>query len=100
VSSKSKKIRESARGADCQVRIPGICNFNSETTIPAHIAKGGMGQKAHDLFIAHCCSSCHAAIDGQTKTDYTYDELRLMAYDGMVRTQEIGLSISTIKVAA
>ncbi|MBC7213069.1 MAG: DUF1364 family protein, partial [Pseudomonas sp.] len=28
----SKKVRESARGQDCTVRIPGICNFNPETT--------------------------------------------------------------------
>jgi hypothetical protein len=96
----SKKLRNSAKGQDCQVRIPGICNFNNETTIPAHIAKGGTGQKSADLFIAYCCSDCHAAIDGQTRTEYTYDELRLMAYEGMVRTQQIGLSIGLIKVPA
>ena len=33
----SKKIRNSARGQDCALRIPGVCNFNPETTVLAHV---------------------------------------------------------------
>lgn len=30
-------LRKAARGRECQVRIPGVCNGNPETTILAHI---------------------------------------------------------------
>jgi len=35
--SKKSKIRASAKGEDCQVRVEGVCNFNPETTILAHL---------------------------------------------------------------
>lgn len=83
------KIRKSARGQDCQVRIPGICNHNPETVILAHLGGAGLAIKAHDIHGAYACSACHDAIDGRTKTEYSRDELRLMHLDGMVRTQLI-----------
>lgn len=30
-------LRKAARGRECQVRIPGVCNGNSETSVLAHI---------------------------------------------------------------
>ncbi len=33
----SKKVRDSARGQDCTVRIPGTCNFDPATTVLAHL---------------------------------------------------------------
>jgi hypothetical protein len=72
------------------VRLPGICNFNSETTVLAHIrlsGVSGMGMKSPDLIGAWACSACHDEIDGRTrKSGMTRDELRLAHYDGMVRT--------------
>tara|TARA_R110000851_G_scaffold206105_1_gene358155 strand:- start:613 stop:912 length:300 start_codon:yes stop_codon:yes gene_type:complete len=97
---KSKKIRNSARGEDCQVRIPGICNFNPETTIPAHIGHGGgTGMKASDLEIAYCCSDCHDLIDQRTNiAEFSDLEIKLMAYEGAARTREILVSKSLIEV--
>lgn len=92
---RNKKITDSARGEDCQVRLEGICNFNPETTIAAHLNGGGMGTKHNDIFIAYCCSSCHDALDGRSQankkpwTEFTCGELKLAHYDGMVRTQLI-----------
>lgn len=101
MSFKSKKLRESARGQDCNIRIPGICNFNCETTILAHTGAGaGMGQKVDDLEGSFCCSSCHDAIDGRTKTEWTKLELRLMAKEGAERTRKYWLQKQLIKVAA
>lgn len=62
---------QSARGESCTCRTPA-CNFDSETCVCAH-ANGheygkGMGQKAHDLFVAYACSGCHSYID-QHKRD-------------------------------
>ncbi|MEE8207856.1 MAG: DUF1364 domain-containing protein, partial [Nitrosomonadaceae bacterium] len=84
------KIRKSARDEDCQVRIPGVCNFNPETTILGHLGGAGMARKSNDIHSAYCCSDCHDVIDGRVKClDFTNTEIKLMFYDGMVRTQLI-----------
>jgi len=93
------KIRESARGEDCQVRIPGICNFNPETTILAHLNGGGMGMKNPDYQGAYCCSNCHDAIDlRRYKARYCYDTLKLFHLEGVIRTQEILRKKGLIKI--
>lgn len=87
-----KKLRLMAKGRECQVRIPSVCNHNSETVVLAHIRMAGItggGQKANDLLGAWACSSCHDAIDGRVKTNYSRDELMLMHFEGMARTINI-----------
>jgi hypothetical protein len=83
-------LRKEAKGRGCMVRLPGICNFNSETVVLAHIrlqGVSGMGMKSPDLIGAWACSACHDELDGRTrKSDLTRDQLRLAHYDGMVRT--------------
>ena len=76
---------------ECEVRLPSVCNFNPETTVLAHLGGAGTGRKHDDLFGSFCCSNCHAAIDGQMKTVYTKEELKLAHYDGVQRTQQIWL---------
>lgn len=95
----SKKIRNSARGQQCQVRIPGVCNRNPETVVLAHVGKGsGMGQKCDDIHATYACSACHDAIDGRVRVN-TPQVTRLYAYDGMVRTQKLLLEQELIQVA-
>ena len=83
-------LRKEAKGRGCMVRIPKVCNFNSETVVLAHIrltGVSGMGMKSPDLIGAWACSACHDEIDGRTnRSGLTRDELRLAHYDGMVRT--------------
>jgi hypothetical protein len=83
-------LRKEAKGRGCMVRIPGVCNFNSETVVLAHIrvaGVSGMGIKSPDLLGAWACSACHAEVDGQThKSGMTRDELRLAHFEGMART--------------
>jgi hypothetical protein len=60
-------VLDSARGAPCSIRLPGICNGNAETTVWCHLnghrfGKGGV-LKAHDILGFHGCSSCHAYYD-------------------------------------
>ncbi len=81
-------IRKSARGQDCQVRLPGICNFDPETTVLAHLSGGGMGMKNLDIHAAYCCSACHDVVDGRAK-HFDANYVRLAFFDGMVRTQKI-----------
>jgi len=35
-------LRKEARGRNCQVRLPGICNGNPETTVLAHYRMAGL----------------------------------------------------------
>lgn len=83
------RLRDAARGRDCQVRIPGICNFTAETTILAHYRLSGTcgtSLKPIDLIGSWACSSCHDAIDGRSKTAFARELLDLMHLEGMVRT--------------
>jgi len=83
-------LRRLAKGKDCQLRIPGVCNFNPETTILAHIRRGGvagMGQKPPDLVGVWSCSDCHDVIDGRYgKNDMHKSELDGYILDALCRT--------------
>ncbi len=94
----ASKYTKSARGQDCTVRIPLVCNGNNETTVAAHISGGGMGAKASDIHIAYTCSSCHDAIDGRVITEYPRAILDLWHHQGVVRTQEIMMDKELLKL--
>ena len=99
IGKSAHTLRKLARGKECQVLIPGICNFNPETTVLAHIRRGGvggMGKKPHDLCAVWACSDCHDVIDGRRKADISRADLEEMILDGLCRTlakvgKEIGL---------
>lgn len=83
-------LRKEARGRECQVRIPDVCNGNRETTVLAHyrlIGQSGMGIKSDDLaFGAWACSACHDAIDRRAHMDLERDYVRLAHAEGVMRT--------------
>ena len=85
------KITQSARGESCKVRIPNVCNHNSETTIFAHINGvrygHGIAKKVTDILGADSCSSCHDVLDGRVKSEYTKEQLNLMHFEAMAETQ-------------
>ena len=86
------KIRESARGQQCQIRLAGICNHNPETVVLAHYRMSGtcgMGMKPNDIQAAYACSRCHDAADGRLKTDLSHDELQTAFAEGVMRTQQL-----------
>lgn len=71
---KTTKIRQSAKGEDCTLRLVP-CSSN-ETTVLCHIGRQkGMGMKSADYMAVYGCSSCHDVIDGRVKSDFTRDEL-------------------------
>jgi len=86
----SKKLRESARGRDCQVRLPG-CNHNPKTTALAHLNGGGMGTKHSDIHGAFACSNCHEILDTNANTDFDREFIELAHHQGVMRTQKIWL---------
>lgn len=63
---RSKKLRESAQGKPCSLRLPG-CDGGGETTVLAHLPNGGrgMGIKASDTHACFACSGCHDVLDGR-----------------------------------
>jgi hypothetical protein len=93
----SKKLRDSARNQPCLVRLPGICNFNPETTVLAHLNGGGIGAKKSDTQAAFCCSACHDELDRRTR----YMDAELVELEhrrGVERTQEYWVQNGFIKV--
>lgn len=86
-------LKKLARGQECQVRIPGVCNFNSETTVLAHIRMPGItgtGMKAPDLLGAWCCSACHQATESNPSVRGDFLE-------GVARTQNKLIEMGVIK---
>lgn len=85
---KSAKYLAGSKGAECTLRIPGVCNHNSETTVPAHLRdrhKGG-GGKASDISVANACSSCHAKLDGQAGEPLSKEDWLFYALRGLQET--------------
>jgi hypothetical protein len=95
------KLRKSAKGQDCQIRIPGVCNFNPATTVLAHLPGGGMGYKNSDLSASFACSACHAWVDGgwtKDKREAAQLEADLYHHEGVIRTQQIWLESGLIEI--
>ena len=91
----STRLRQLARGRECQIRIPGCCNGDNETTVGCHYRLGGLsgiGLKPHDLFIAWGCSDCHQAVDSLKCLGWSSDQIMLMHAEGVFRTQAILLA--------
>lgn len=92
-------LRKAARGRECQVRIPGVCNGNDETSVLAHVRLAGLcgtGIKPPDLIATIACSACHDEIDRRTRlvdADYAHT----CALEGMARTQAIWLKEGKVK---
>lgn len=81
-------LRKLARGMDCQIRLPGVCNFDPATTVLCHIRMAGItgvGMKASDILGAHGCSACHDEIDRRT-TILDEEFVRVCFLEGIIRT--------------
>lgn len=88
-------IRRAARGQDCTIEIPGICNSNPDTTVLCHsnqLADGkGLGLKAPDTEACFGCSACHDVLDGRApRPAWLTQEMLLGAFErAKQRTHEI-----------
>jgi hypothetical protein len=80
---RSKKLRDSARGQPCCLRIPGHCTGDPATTVLCHLPHGGRGtgHKASDDHAVYGCTDCHAALDGRALVRASQAEM----YECMVR---------------
>lgn len=66
---RSKALTDLARDQPCCIRIPGICNGRTDTTVACHANWQEMGRgashKAHDCLIVFGCHECHDAVDNR-----------------------------------
>lgn len=79
------KLRRLARDQHCMVRLPGVCNRDSATTVLAHLrlaGLSGLGFKCPDALAAWTCAACHQYCD--THHD---DVTKVAFYEGIFRTQ-------------
>lgn len=97
----SQQLRDSARGQECQVRIPDVCNGNPDTVVLAHYRMAGTcgtGIKPPDFMASWCCSSCHDVLDGRQKNDLPKTVKDLMHLEGVMRTQQHWIAKGLITV--
>ena len=86
------KITESARGMECQIRIPLVCNHDNSTTVWAHAngsaAGKGIGQKRLDALGAYACSACHDVVDGRVPRPFGWsrEAVKLAFWEGHARS--------------
>lgn len=95
------RITKAARGRDCMVRIPGVCNGNPETTVLAHYrmaGTNGMGCKPNDLQGAWACSACHDAVDMRVFCGIPSDEIKHMHAEGCFRTIDALIREGIVKI--
>lgn len=93
-------LRKEARGRECQVRLPSICNGNSETVVLAHYRMAGLcgvGMKPNDLFGAWACSACHDEIDRRTGRTEA-GEAHMAHLEGVIRTQATLIAEGKLKL--
>lgn len=92
----SPKLLKAAKGQECTLNT-AKCNYDAETTVPAHINVDGgcMGGKTDDFSIAFACSECHAQIDGKKLTQE--DEL-FYTRRGLVRTWKKLIEMGMINI--
>ena len=89
-------ITKLARGEACEIRLPGICNGNPETTSPCHyrlIGLSGFGFIPDAWMVAWGCSGCHAWVDSHHD-----DETRLAFAHGVFRTLAKLVARGVVKV--
>ncbi len=87
--ARSKKALKLTKGQDCTLRLVGVCNFDSTTTVAAHVGKSrGIACKCGDNMIVFACSSCHDEIDGRTMY-FQRNELAADVLRALEETQQI-----------
>ena len=82
-------ITEFAAQTQCQIRVPGICEFHHAVLCHYRLpGTCGAGQKPPDMQGAYGCTPCHDEVDGRVhRTDFTRSELRHMHAEGVMRSQ-------------
>lgn len=97
----SKKIRNAARGQGCTLQIVGVCNYNNDTVVLAHLPdeSHGMSHKADDISACFACSSCHDLLDRRTKNEEFESDREWYMRRAMVRTWRKLIEMDVVKIS-
>lgn len=93
-----QSVTRLARGEPCLIRIPTVCCFDVDTTVPCHLRLPGLsgaGFIADIPFFAFGCYTCHLWVDSHHDL-----ETRCAFYEGVFRTQALLKERGVIVVAA
>lgn len=67
IAARNAHLLALARGQECLMRVPGVCNHDPATVVAAHSNSGAHGKagarKADDHFSVWACHACHAWYD-------------------------------------
>ena len=93
-------MRDSARGKPCTFNIVGVCSYNAETTVLAHLPdeSHGMSRKSDDLSTAYACAECHNVIDGRAPHHFEPGEKDWYMRRAMVRTWRILVDEGVVQI--
>jgi hypothetical protein len=83
-------LTKHAKGQECTIRLPYVCNHNPETVVACHIngVRFGHGVGIKTGFFAFGCSNCHDAVDSRVPiTHMTWEEIRIAHLEGVLETQ-------------
>lgn len=71
--------------------IAGVCNYNPETVVLAHLPdeSKGMGTKADDISACFACSACHDYIDGRGGSKMALQDTEWYMRRAVVRTLRV-----------
>jgi hypothetical protein len=83
-----RQVMDAARGEVCTLNIPGICNYDADTTVCAHLSysEGGGARLTGPLSVAFACSDCHDAVDRRTDVDLDSRDRDFYLRRGQTRT--------------
>jgi len=90
-------FRNLARGKPCDLRIPGVCNRNPETTVLAHVNTEfkGIALKSPDTMAIRACFDCHSYFDRLAPSSPEYHELAIY---GLARTHKAYIEEGVINI--
>ena len=88
---RNNKLLAAAKGQQCQLQIPGVCQGGTETTVACHspLCEDRNGTKAPDFSIAFGCMACHDVLDRRKRAGAQYlteDDQRYYFHRGLLRT--------------
>lgn len=98
---KSKKLRDAARGQDCTLNIIGVCSYNPETVVLAHLPdeSHGMARKSDDISACFACDNCHSVLDGRVNHYLEPADKESYMRRAMVRTWRKLIELDVIKIS-
>ena len=82
------KIRESAKGEMCSLRLSPMCTDEYGAVVLCHIGKRrGIAIKCTDNMAVYGCNHCHDIIDGRVKSEFSKLELESEKLRALEETQ-------------